>query len=753
MKAHLSKTLFLLFFVSGFCGLLYQVVWVRMAFASFGIVTSVLSVVISVFMFGLSIGSWAGGKWIGPLTQRTRISAIYLYGVAEFIIGLGAFIVPTLFFHGETVLLSAGESDSGIYLFFSAIVIALSIFPWCVFMGTTFPFMMAFAKEVDPSHTRSFSFLYLANVIGAMSGTLITATVLVELLGFRHTLWTAGSLNFLIAGVSAVLGLRIPDKRPYYPTATESKVTAGTNGYLSFSDAILFTTGFVSLAMEVVWTRAFTPVMGTQVYAFALLLFVYLLATCSGVFLYRKRNQVPGLSSYSKVELMALLSVFAFLPVTCNDPRIFGMHTFISDPRVSPFSLRAVLALISIAPFCVVLGYLTPQLIDGASGGNPRKAGRAYAVNILGCILGPLFASYVLLPGMGVKLALILLAIPFLIFSFVYYGSLHTKWRYLTGAASTVLLAVSIFWNVTYEDPGSKSENREVRRDHTATVIVEGSGREKMLWVNGVGITILTPITKYMAHLPLAFHTGQAESALVICFGMGTTYRSLLSWEIEATAVELIPSVRDSFRFFFDDVEAILKNPKGRIIIDDGRRFLRRTDAMFDVVTVDPPPPAEAAGSSLLYSEHFYTLVKRRLKSDGILQQWFGVGEPKILQAIIRSLSNSFPYVRVYPSIEGWGYHFLASASPIGTLAAEEMISRLPEPAQRDLLEWSVTKDLKADIKQILRKEIPPTQLLSTNPQVRITDDRPFNEYFLLRRLIKDAFEKKESHPNGNHEL
>src|SRR5436305_9833489 len=99
------KLLFLLFFLSGFSSLVYQVVWTRMAFASFGIITPVLSVVISVFMLGLSLGAWAGGRWIGPLAKRTGLSAVMFYGLAEFIIGLGAFAVPRLFRLGEDWLL------------------------------------------------------------------------------------------------------------------------------------------------------------------------------------------------------------------------------------------------------------------------------------------------------------------------------------------------------------------------------------------------------------------------------------------------------------------------------------------------------------------------------------------------------------------------------------------------------------------------------------------------------------------------
>src|SRR6266513_602514 len=101
MSSSRRQLLFLLFFVSGFCGLVYQVVWIRMAFASFGIITPVLSVVISVFMLGLAIGSWAAGLWVAPLVRKTGLSAVLFYALAELIIGLGAFAVPLLFKAGE----------------------------------------------------------------------------------------------------------------------------------------------------------------------------------------------------------------------------------------------------------------------------------------------------------------------------------------------------------------------------------------------------------------------------------------------------------------------------------------------------------------------------------------------------------------------------------------------------------------------------------------------------------------------------
>ena len=116
---------------------------------------------------------------------------------------------------------------------------------------------------------------------------------------------------------------------------------------------------------------------------------------------------------------------------------------------------------------------------------------------------------------------------------------------------------------------------------------------------------------------------------------------------------------------------ALVNNPKGHIIIDDGRRYLKRTEKKFDVIVVDPPPPVQAAGSSLLFSREFYALARQHLNPGGILQMWFpGDDEMATDQAVIRSIYESFPYVRCFPSVEGWGVHMLASMEPIGPLDA-----------------------------------------------------------------------------------
>jgi spermidine synthase len=451
-----------------------------------------------------------------------------------------------------------------------------------------------------------------------------------------------------------------------------------------------------------------------------------------------RRNLSRG-GAFSIGDMLICLAVFSFLPITLNDPRLI----------ISGYTV-----LLSIFPFCAALGYLTPKLIDEYSNGKPYQAGRAYAFNIAGCVVGPLFASYILLPVLGVKFSLIILSIPLLAFSVMYFKSLLLKNKRLIiiSATAVLMVLVSTFINISYEEayvlPEEGTSGSEfyilpsesiVRRDYTATVVSFGKLLEKKLLVNGIGVTSLKPITKMMAHLPLAFCKNKPESALVICLGMGTTYRSTLSWNIKATAVELVPSVKDAMGYYFSDTASIMNNPHGKIIIDDGRRFLKRTSETYDVITIDPPPPPESAGSSLLYSEEFCELVKKHLKQKGVFQLWFPCGEFKIAQAIARALSNSFPYIRIYKSVEGWGLHFLASMSPIDVPSVPTMLSRIPDTARKDITEWYEVDEkntFEGFIRFILKSEIPLSELLNDNRQITITDDRPYNEYFFLRRKI-----------------
>jgi predicted membrane-bound spermidine synthase len=724
------------FVVSGFCGLVYEVVWLRLAMASFGVTTALASIVISMFMAGLGLGSWGAGV----LTRRALASngrrMLRLYALAELCVGLSALAVPMELRLGRMLVqhmgsLSAWQSWG--YYVLAGIWIAFTLVPWCTCMGSTFPLLMAVIRQTArPDSARSFSYLYVANVFGALLGTLAAAFVLIELLGFQGTLFVAGSLNAALAITAFTLSARVAssgvlEKPTALETLRRSLYGLPPNAIL----AMLFTTGMVSMGLEVVWTRQFTPYLGPFVYAFARILAVYLIATLLGSHHYRKKAQ--ALVWGGSASAWSWLALASLLPVVMADPLL---------PIGGPAS--AGLRLDGIALFCAVAGYLTPLLVDAWSSGDPERAGVAYAVNIVGSIVGPLVAGFWLLPWLGERKATLALALP--LFAIAAMTALRKpadeserkplgKTR-LTFAATTLMAIVLFSGSHDFE---TKYKVRQVRRDYAATVIATGTGFGRQLLVNGFNMTWLTPDNKYMVHLPLAMMQRPPQNGLIICFGMGTGFRSMLSWGIPTTAVDLIPSVPALYPYFNENATKLESSPLARIVVDDGRRFLDGSSQQYDAVVIDPPPPPQAPGTSLLYSREFYEVIKRHLRSGGILEEWFidDRSDPAIKASAAKTLTQAFRYVRAFPSYNqgGTGIYFLASMDPLPATSSAVLASRMPPAAAADFVEWGPAKTAQQQFDVTLGRELNVAQLIAQAPRAPLTtDDAPVNEYFLLRR-------------------
>ncbi len=715
---------------------MYEVVWLRLAMAQFGVTTPMVSIVLSIFMAGLALGSWGAGALARRLEDRPAATAIRLYAAAELLVAASGDTVPSWLAFGRG-LLAAKEGGaawgSASYHLASGFWVALTLLPFCLCMGATIPLAMWAIRRLAPRESSlSFSYLYVANVVGAAAGTLVSAFVLIELLGFRGTLRVAAGLNAALA--ACALGLS------FYPSrvAAEPVPAGSTDAGIprdGFSGArmlwALFATGLASMAMEVVWVRQFTPFLGNVVYTFASILAFYLVSTFAGSRVYRRwaRTHDPAGPGALGALAWSVIGLLGVLPLAAADDRL-GLP--------SGMAAGLVRASVGLGPFCAALGFVTPLLVDRWSRGDPQRAGRAYALNVLGCIVGPLISGFVLLPLLGERRALFVLALPLLSFALLAVieappgpSARRGTVAVATSAALSVLILVS---SRSFE---SRHPNAVVRRDSTGTVTAFGRRMNKSLLVNGVGMTYLTPITKLMAHLPLAFQERPPSSALTICFGMGTSFRSVSSWGIRSTAVELVPSVPSFFSFFHKDAARLLRSPNARIVIDDGRRFLERSSETYDAIIIDPPPPVEAAGSSLLYSREFYQAASKRLRPAGILQQWTPDGEGRIIASFARTVRESFPHVRVFLSIEDWGYHVLASARPIPEQAASVLASRLPEAAAEDLIEWGPGATAEEQLRLVLVREVPVEAVIATAPQAPVLrDDHPINEYYFLRRTF-----------------
>src|SRR5689334_19460108 len=120
---------FAFFFVSGFCSLLYEIVWLRLSMAQFGVTTALVSIVLSMFMAGLGLGSWGSGLLLRRYSSKINFPALRLYATTELLIGLSALLVPNQLAWGRSLLENLSLSSSFAYYVGSGICIALTLVP------------------------------------------------------------------------------------------------------------------------------------------------------------------------------------------------------------------------------------------------------------------------------------------------------------------------------------------------------------------------------------------------------------------------------------------------------------------------------------------------------------------------------------------------------------------------------------------------------------------------------------------------
>ncbi|MGH7321826.1 MAG: hypothetical protein ACRELA_19665 [Candidatus Rokuibacteriota bacterium] len=699
----LSSLALACFLLSGFASLIYQITWLRQTMALFGAATPTVATMLSIFMGGLTLGSYLAGRWT---RDRSTWQTLLAYVAAEGVIGLGGIAATPLMetFRQTPWWLEAPSVGTRWSMTFGFLVMALA--PWTLAMGATYPlFLRSVARRSGPT----FGWLYAANVAGAMLGTLAAAYVLVEYLGFRQTQWVGVAANAIAAlfaltwwaarreGTEASLHAPAPPT----PSGGSRPLVVAT-----------FLIGFVSLAYEVVWTRLYTPVLGTVVYAFAGLLATYLGATCFGTVAYRWSARRGMRTATAHRWLGPLVIASAVLP-----------HVVVTTAWLSS-TWKLVLGL---GPFCWLTGFWTPLLVEEYGAGQAERVGRVYAWNGLGCLLGPLVAGFVLLPflGSGVTLLVLtsLLAVPAAI-----VPTASRIW-----ALIPALALVPVFTLVpTYEQ---RIGSTWILHDSTATVAALGEDRFRRLLVNGVSMTGLVNETKWMVHLPSLMH-GAPKTILIVCFGMGTSFRSALAWQADVTSVELVPSVPRLFAYYHRDAEAVARDPRGRIVIDDGRHFLETTMARYDIIVVDPPPPLEAAGSSMLNSREFFAAARRALNPGGLLLHWTPGGDFFSEVAQATTLADVFPHVVAFRSPGRVpGLYMIASNAPLRVPKLPEAVDAAPATVREDMGEWLGGNDVVGELARILSRRITREEIVAWSPGATpLVDDFPVNEYQWVRR-------------------
>jgi spermidine synthase len=739
-----------LFVASGAAGLVYQVVWSRELVLVFGNTTQAVATIVTAFMAGLGFGSLVGGRLADTSARPLR-----LYGTVELAVAAMAALLPFVF-EGLAGLyrgLWPSLVEHPVQLTTVRCALALAaVAPATFLMGMTLPLLTRhLVRTLDEAGAR-LGELYAANTIGAMAGTLLGGFVLIELLGLRLTSYVAVALN-LLAGLGArLLSRRFeadrpggaspadPSGRPPRPQVPRS--------FLPRRRAVLaatFVSGLVALALEVLWTRMLAEGTGSSIYIFTTILAIFLLGIALGSALYRRWSRPRG------ERLGALGVCLAGVGVLAQATVVLGSGVV----GQVPFFVRTVVVLL---PATVLMGYAFPlagRLATPSAAAAGGTVGLLYAANTAGSILGSFGAAFVLAGTLGTNGSVLLLGgLNLLVGAGLIVAEPVGRTRVarlagvgLAGLAVVGLAASSLDLPVTR----TRTENTLRRtglpvthgEDELATVdTVGGPAAGRRLLVGGVGMTSLTVDTKLMGYLSKAYRP-QARDFLVIAFGMGSTYRSGLQLGMRTDAVELSPTVPGRMPVFFPDAERFLDHPDGRVIVSDGRNYVRLSRDRYDLIAVDPAPPIESAGSVVLYTHEFLTEGKARLRDGGVFMLWMPYALPlDDFKEHVRTFAGVFGHVRLLLSPGRHGVFMFGSDAPLqlGEPAIRQVLGS--EAAIRDLNDVPDHPPTDADgwVRAIRRAEWLADEQVRAfiGPGPRITDDRPRSEYFLWRRAFMD---------------
>jgi spermidine synthase len=206
---------------------------------------------------------------------------------------------------------------------------------------------------------------------------------------------------------------------------------------------------------------------------------------------------------------------------------------------------------------------------------------------------------------------------------------------------------------------------------------------------------------------------------------------------INVTAVDLVPETFESFKYFHPNDQEVLKRTNVTLITNDGRNHLLLSSKKYDVITVDPAPPIWSAGTVNLYSKEFFQLCKDRLNLDGSMCLWFPGGKPEDKLAILRTFSEVFPYTSVWSGPNRWGNYFIGTIREVPWTTFEHKAEQaFQNPAiLKDLSEYDNSCTSAKQLYSLLLLDNDEVKKLRSQGVI-ITDDYPFTEFFLWRRLL-----------------
>jgi spermidine synthase len=690
------------FLFSGFAALLYEVVWLRQFSIIFGTSEFALAVILAAYLAGLSLGAAVASRMVDRIRRP-----ILTYAVLELVIAVTALAVPiglkiaqvslVFFFGGQ-----AEPTDAGSFLQLSYIIavsFVIIMIPTGA-MGATLPLLTRHAVRHESQIGARVGLLYTINTLGAVAGILTAAFVLLPAWGMRGTTFVGVAINFAVF-VLAFLAVRLsPDSNDVGHRETHVEdFSAGSLAGEKIGKAdspsmrpmlsrmvlpIIFVSGAVSFAWEIVWTRLLAHVLGGSLFAFATMLASFLTGILLGSalasrFATTRARAADSLAFCQLAIAISSLMVFHLIGPLAEWGRSLGSGEHASLWANAPLAISVLLpsTLFIGATFPFAVRLHAQSRVDAA----PATA-RVYAWNTAGAITGALCTGLFLLPAAGFSGTALCAVGASLLLAAVIILFRENRSSLLLAAMALSIVTVLIF---PPERPDSilrmspfagRKESGELlfsRVGRSATVYLTEFNGSYYLRTNGLpealiparGAVPKTSTEELLSVLPV-IAVPEARSMLIIGLG-GALAASAVPPSIEQVDVfELEPEVVEANKHIaVNRQNNPLNDPRINIICNDARGGLALTTKRYDIIVSQPSHPW-TAGASHLYTQEFMKEVRQHLTERGVFVQWIDINfvDQSLLKSLGATLQSVFPEVQLYrPGNDS--LLFLASTVPL----------------------------------------------------------------------------------------
>jgi predicted membrane-bound spermidine synthase len=684
----------LLTVLTGFSGLVYQVAWQKVLATLLGSHSEATCAVLGIFLGGLSLGYGLFGRLARRLGRRAPAARLLLaYGLVETGIGLYALAFPRLFAALQALSLRLPQVGEGPGFGIDLLLTTLLVGPPTVLMGATIPLLtQGLARNLEEA-TRLHSFVYGFNTAGAFAGALAAGFVLVPWLGLERCVIATGWLN-LAAGLGFLALHRLQEKRgpgvPAPPSPPEK--TALPAGFSAYA-AVALLAGFAMMTIQTAMNRIGALSLGASHFTFAMVVATFVLCLALGSFAVSALPRIrPGHPVLCAWALVAYL--LALYPAVENAP--YWTHVLrlrVADPAAGFHAFQAAVFVALLAVSLVPLGLsgaLLPLLfhhLRRQAADLGHAAGRLYAWNTVGSLLGAVLGGYALLFWLDLhqtyRLAVLALAVAAAILTprllprgalvagvalAVTLGSLvlQPPWRaerLMAGLFRPRLPAerfadgpdAYFAWLRTRRPEGSVLHHVD---DPTASVAVletggPGEERGRSLVTNGKsdGNIPVDDLTQGLLALLPALFAEPRERAFVVGYGTGMTVGELAALHDtrEVVVAEISPGVMEAAPLFEASNRGALGSPKTRVVRSDAYRALLRSDARYHVIVSEPSNPW-VTGVEMLYSVEFLAAARTRLEPGGVYAQWIHTYETDdaTVALVLRTFREVFERVSIW---------------------------------------------------------------------------------------------------------